>query len=121
MVSDSVAHVKVEVVHASSPARIWRRVVHVPEGATVRDAIRASGVLEQFPELEGSLPPVGIFGRLSSPEQSVQPGDRVELYRPLVFDPMESRRRRLLHRQRQAEGQGETGRHTSGRSRRKPA
>ncbi len=121
MVSDSVAHVKVEVVHASSPAHIWRRVVDVPEGATVRDAIRASGVLEYFPELEGPLPPVGIFGRLCSPEQGVQPDDRVELYRPLVFDPMESRRRRLLHRQRQAEGQGGTARRKPAHSRQKPA
>ncbi|MFA7669443.1 MAG: RnfH family protein [Burkholderiaceae bacterium] len=91
--------VKVEVLYAQ-PDIIWRRNIEVPEGATVAQAIDISGLLQSFPEFGHQFPPVGIFGRACAPQQVLVDGDRLEIYRPLVFEPMESRRRRIRHRAR---------------------
>ena len=99
MVAEASALIQVEVIHAE-PGRIWRRQLKLPGGATVGQALAASGLLEAFPELGGDEFPVGIYGRSGTRGQLLQDGDRLEIYRPLVFDPMESRRRRARHRQR---------------------
>lgn len=70
--------------------------VQVGAGATVLDAIRASGALERFPLLDISTAAVGIWGRASSLTAALEPGDRVEIYRPLAIDPKEARRKRAL-------------------------
>lgn len=104
--------IRVEVVYALSDA-VWSREVIVPPGASAAQAVQLSGLLDLHSDLRAELPPIGIYGRLCSPEQPLLDGDRVELYRPLVFDPMESRRRRFLHRQRKAEaGAGGPGQGT---------
>ena len=41
---------------------------------------------------------VGIFGKLKALDSLLQHGDRVEIYRPLQAEPMESRRRRAAHK-----------------------
>jgi len=61
--------------------------VRLPAGATVRDAVAASGLAVDWSA-------VGIFGRRVAAEAPVSDGDRVEIYRPLVNDPKEARRRR---------------------------
>jgi len=68
--------------------------VQVSGGATVLDAIRASRALERFPLLDISTAAVGIWGRASSLAALLEPGDRVEIYRPLAVDPKEGRRKR---------------------------
>ena len=70
--------------------------VRVSAGATVLDAVRASGALERFPLLDISTAAVGIWGRASSLAELLAPGDRVEIYRPLAIDPKEARRKRAL-------------------------
>jgi putative ubiquitin-RnfH superfamily antitoxin RatB of RatAB toxin-antitoxin module len=72
--------------------------VEVAGGATVLDAIRASGLLERFPEIDISTQAVGVWGRRSALDALVQAGDRVEIYRPLAVEPMEARRRRARRR-----------------------
>ena len=64
----------------------------LPVGATVADAIRASGVLDRRPEVAAGAPDVGIWGRACAMTQRLEDGDRVELYRPLMVDPKEARR-----------------------------
>ena len=81
----------VEVVHAL-PQRERSVRVSVPAGATVRDALEKSGLL---PLARGK---VGIFGRVVRADTPLQPGDRVEIYRPLAADPKEARRRRAARR-----------------------
>ena len=66
----------------------------VPEGATAMDAIRASGVLEGFPEIDVGAGSIGVWGRVCAAEMLLKEGDRVELYRPLAMDPNEARRLR---------------------------
>lgn len=70
--------------------------VQVPQGSTLRAALQASAIGQQFPELDLAACPVGVFGKqVSDPEQHViQAGDRIEVYRPLLADPKEVRRLR---------------------------
>jgi uncharacterized protein len=85
--------ITVEVVYASAEKQILRRIELV-EGSTVMQAIEASGIVEMLPH--GAVDPdrLGIFSRKVSPQQIVQAGDRIEIYRPLTLNPMEARRRR---------------------------
>ena len=68
----------------------------VAPGSTLRAAVLGSGMAAQFPELNLADCPLGIFGKvITAPEvRAVQPGDRIEIYRPLLADPKEVRRLR---------------------------
>ena len=73
--------------------------VRLPPGSTVQDAIAAAQLRERRPELKDPVD-AGIWGRRCSLEQPLTEGDRVEIYRPLVIDPMEGRRARAELRRR---------------------
>ena len=60
---------------------------------TAAQAVRASGLLEEFPELGCQVLALGIYGRRVDPGHLLRAGDRVEIYRPLKVDPREARRR----------------------------
>ncbi len=62
--------------------------------ATVADAVEQSQVLDKFPSLKAIDYQLGIYSQEVSAETRLQAGDRVEVYRPLVLDPMEVRRQR---------------------------
>jgi hypothetical protein len=68
--------------------------VQLPHGATAREAIQHSGLLERFPEIDLEKSRVGIFGRITTLDARLHGRDRVEIYRPLVADPREVRKRR---------------------------
>lgn len=82
---------RVEVAYAK-PDEQALLALDMPEGATVEDAIRASGLLQRFPEIDLEHNKVGIFSKLCKLDQTLRPGDRVEIYRPLLTDPKEARR-----------------------------
>jgi uncharacterized protein len=85
--------IAVQVVYALPEAqRVYP--VNVPDGATVADAIRASGVLTDHPALELDAHRFGVFGKTAAADRPVREGDRVEIYRPLKADPKEARRKR---------------------------
>lgn len=86
--------ITVDVVFAGSAAWVARRRVEVPAGCTVIQAVEASGIAQCLPENAVDPTRLGIFARKVGPGQLVRDGDRIEIYRPLVVDPMESRRRR---------------------------
>ena len=88
---------KVEVVYAL-PAAADAVSVDLPAGATLRDAVLASGVLERHPEIRLEKQAFGLFGKRAPLETRLSPGDRVEVYRGLVIDPKEARRRRAARR-----------------------
>jgi uncharacterized protein len=67
----------------------------VPLGATLGEAIAISGITKRFPEIDLLKNKTGVFGRLRPLEYILRPGDRVEIYRPLVADPKEVRRARV--------------------------
>lgn len=69
--------------------------IKVAEGTTAGEAIRESGILERYPEINlGTINKVGIFGKLCKQDRVLNEGDRVEIYRPLIADPKEVRRKR---------------------------
>jgi uncharacterized protein len=75
--------------------RQWLLPLRLPAGATVADAIEQCGIAEQLPEVAGlGEGRVGVFGRPCALSTPLRDGDRVELYRPLLCDPKEVRRRR---------------------------
>lgn len=83
----------VEVVYAL-PDKQYLRLVTLDEGATVEQAIKASGLLSLRKDIDLSINKVGIFSRPVKLADAVQDGDRVEIYRPLIADPKELRRQR---------------------------
>jgi uncharacterized protein len=91
----STATLTVEVVYALAGAQDAVTLQLAP-GATLRDAVLRSGLLERHPEIDLAAHKLGIFGTPAGPDRSLCDGDRVEIYRPLVMDPKEARRRRAL-------------------------
>lgn len=96
---------KVEVVYALSDEQALLSV-DVDEGVTVKDAIVQSDILEQFPELDIDKMDVGIFGKMTKMTQTLRDKDRVEIYRPLIADPKEVRKKRAAEGKRTGKGGG---------------
>ena len=88
----------IEIVYALSNEQLVHEL-DLPEGAVVRDAVLASRLTEKFGELKVDETPVGIYGVRVSYDDKLQHGDRVELYRPLLIDPMNARRARAKAQQ----------------------
>ena len=82
---------RVEVAYAKPEEQVILNVT-LPNGATVEEAIIKSGILVRFPEINLSQVKVGIFSSACKLEQVLKEFDRVEIYRPLLHDPKESRR-----------------------------
>jgi putative ubiquitin-RnfH superfamily antitoxin RatB of RatAB toxin-antitoxin module len=68
--------------------------LRVEPGTRLEHAIKQSGILQRFPQIDLQDAKVGIFGKLARLDTPLQPGDRVEIYRPLIADPKEVRRAR---------------------------
>lgn len=87
--------VEIEVVYAAVDRQALLAVT-MPVGTSLRAAVLASGIAAQFPELVLADCPLGIFGKVvaDADVRVVQPGDRIEIYRPLFADPKEVRRLR---------------------------
>ncbi len=68
--------------------------VRIPRGASIAEAIERSGLLRRFPEIDLGISRVGVFGQLTKLTNPARAGDRIEIYRPLLADPKEMRRRR---------------------------
>ena len=92
----------VEVVYAPHPGRVDTVRLQLPAGATVADALHASGLLQQHAlQLTGLR--VGVWSRVQVLDHRLRTADRVEIYRPLTVDPKEARRLRYKqHRERSA-------------------
>ena len=87
------AKIAVEVVYAL-PEKQYLQRVNLEEGATVEEAIRASGLLELRSDIDLAKNKVGVYSRPVKLADAVRDGDRVEIYRPLIADPKELRRQR---------------------------
>ncbi|MGJ9416705.1 RnfH family protein [Massilia sp. CMS3.1] len=86
---------KLEVVVCyATPMQEFLFPLAVAPGTTVGQAIEASGVLAAFPEINLVTQPVGIFAKKKTLDTVLRARDRIELYRPLVADPKDSRRKR---------------------------
>ena len=80
---------RVDVIRAW-PHRFESVGLDLPEGATVGDALAASGFVD------AGHPAVAVHGDIATPDTPVNENDRGEVLRPLLIDPTEGRRRRAL-------------------------
>ena len=92
-------HIMVEVAYAL-PNQQLIIPISIPPEANVEAAIRASGILEKFPEIDLNTNQIGIFSKLSKLDSPLRNLDRIEIYRSLIADPKEARK------QRAADGKG---------------
>lgn len=87
--------IQVEVAYAT-PTEQRIIVVKGSVGSTIEEVIELSGILTLFPEIDLTSQKVGIFSKVKNLDEVVEDGDRVEIYRPLVIDPKEARRKRVV-------------------------
>jgi uncharacterized protein len=92
--------IELEVAYAK-PEQQAIVTINVPQGTTLEQAVKLSGLLVRFPEINCSELRLGIFGVASKLQQNVKQGDRVEIYRPLIHDPKEARRNRAVNNRRE--------------------
>lgn len=85
--------VQVVVCYASAREEFLRPMKVAP-GTTIGQAIEMSGVLEAYPEINLATQPVGIYAKKKTLDTVLRERDRIEIYRPLVADPKDSRRKR---------------------------
>ena len=83
----------IEVCYASDALQ-WLRALRVPAGATIEQAIALSGVLAAAPEIDLAVMQVGIYAKKKTLDTVLREHDRIEIYRPLIADPKNARRRR---------------------------
>jgi uncharacterized protein len=88
-----VTAVRVSVLYSPAPREVLEWNLELPEGASVRDAVLASGWRDAAPATV--VPDVGVWGRRCGPQHVLREGDRVEIYRELVADPKVARRERF--------------------------
>ncbi len=94
----------VELVYCPRPGETDATTLHLTPGATVADALAASGLLQRQ-GLDAATLQVGIWSRLQPLDTVLRDRDRIEIYRPLQVDPKEARRLRYK-RHRQGSGAG---------------
>lgn len=90
---DNLEKYLIEVTYALPEEQVLI-TLDVDQGTTVEQAVKLSGVLEKFSEIDLTKNKLGIFGKTTKPDQVLRDKDRVEIYRPLIADPKESRRKR---------------------------
>ncbi|MGV6817687.1 MAG: RnfH family protein [Thiotrichales bacterium] len=74
------------VAYADKFKQVWLKL-EVPDDSTVLEAIKLSGMLDQFPEIDLEKQKVGIFGKLTKLNAKLEDGQRVEIYREITADP----------------------------------
>jgi putative ubiquitin-RnfH superfamily antitoxin RatB of RatAB toxin-antitoxin module len=101
MAINSAGTIAITVCYAHC-GQAWQQQLNVSVGSTVAQTIAASDFGQAFPSVDPWQCGVGVFSHLVQPSDKVQQDDRIEIYRPLVFDPMTSRRRRAARRRQQS-------------------
>ena len=90
-------NIDIEVVYELPEKQIVRQM-NLREGTTVEQAVKLSGILPRFPEIDLLKNKLGIYGKVVPPTTVLRDRDRIEIYRPLRVDPKEARRKRAKNR-----------------------
>ena len=101
----NVKAIPVEVAYALPHDQVILKL-EVPEGSTAELAIKESGILERYPDIDLENQKIGIFGKLKKLSEPLRAGDRVEIYRPLIADPKEVRKQRAAEGKKMKKGGG---------------
>ena len=90
---ENAEHIVVEVAYALPDEQLILEI-EVDADCQVEEAIKRSGILERYPQIDLSTDKVGIFGKMCKLNAGLNHKDRIEIYRPLIADPKESRRQK---------------------------
>lgn len=99
--------ITVEVCYALSEKQALASV-SLPLGATLQQALEASGLLQKNPEIDLKKNKFGIYAKLSKLDTVLRDHDRVEIYRPLIADPKEVRKQRAAEGKVMKKGAGDS-------------
>lgn len=89
---------EIEIVYGLPDKQVLK-TMRVAEGTTVRAAALQSGLDSIFEDLSLHSAPLGIFGKAVKDDTPLRDGDRIEVYRPLLIDPKEARRKRVQNQE----------------------
>lgn len=89
-------NIAIEIVYAT-PEQQWHKKLCVSESCNVQTAIEQSGFLDAFPDMILAEQHLGIFSQKATLSTLLKPGDRIEIYRPLMYDPMIRRKLKAYH------------------------
>lgn len=92
------ALINIEVAYAE-PGKQRLLAFQVASGCTARQAVLQSALPAEFPHADFAAAPIGIFGKKVKDDTPLREGDRVEVYRALLIDPKENRRRKAAAKQ----------------------
>jgi putative ubiquitin-RnfH superfamily antitoxin RatB of RatAB toxin-antitoxin module len=95
-----------EVAYAL-PERQTILVVESDKEMTAEAAVNASGIFQLYPDIDPDNLKLGIFGKITKADTVLNEGDRVEIYRPLIADPKEARKKRAAEGKSMKKGQRE--------------
>lgn len=98
------APLSITVAYAPAPREVVQVTLQLPQGATLADAVQASGLCQRFADIDMAHGSVGVWGRKAPPDHPLREGDRVEIWRPLTVDPKLARRERY-----KSQGAGQAG------------
>ena len=86
---------EITVAYSPAPREVLEWILQLPEGATVREAVQASGLAAACPGLDLAACGAGVWGKPCAWDATLRERDRVEVYRPLLVDPKVARRERF--------------------------
>ncbi len=102
----SAEKIHIELVYALPHEQTLLKL-DVPVGTTITEGVKLSGILNKHPEIDLEKSKFGIFGKLSKADAVLRERDRIEIYRPLIADPKEVRRKRAEEGKVMKKGGGE--------------
>lgn len=88
----------ISVLYSPAPRVVHERLLTLPQGSTVAQAVDASGLLVDGPDIQlhdTDALVIGVWGRKTTPNHVLRDLDRIEIYRPLTVDPKVARRERF--------------------------
>jgi uncharacterized protein len=94
---------KIEIAYVNPPEQLLNSFT-IAEGSSVEEAIIQSSILQLHPEIDLSIHKVGIFGKLCALDKKLREQDRIEIYRPLIADPKEVRKKRAAEGKKMKKG-----------------
>ena len=111
--TETTERLEIEVVYGT-PDRQTIKTVSVAQNTSVEEAIIASKISDEYPEIDLTVNKVGVWNRTCKLTETLKNKDRIEIYRPLIADPKEVRRQRAE----KAKAEGRADRVTGGRNKR---
>lgn len=91
--ANNAGEIRIRICYAK-PERQLLKEVTVAEGTNIEEALRRFGILSDLDGVDLATCRIGIYGKIKSLDAQLREGDRIEIYRPLLADPKDARRKR---------------------------